>query len=305
MPHRKQKDIDELKKSIDKLFSSPSTKQSIIAGDFNCPNINWDTLHVPPNSPDRQIQSNLIDTMNNNYTQIHNEPTREQNILDLVFVTNPSLVKSSISIPGISDHSAIVTDIDIKPTYNKQQKRKIYKYAKADWDKIKEDCDTISSDVKTLIENGSNINDVWEKFKTSIINSMDKNIPSFQTNSKSKTPWINGKIKKMLRKKQRLYSKAKRTKNWSNYKHQQKITKSEIRKAEYNYVNNIIEEGLRKNDSKPFWRYIKSRRQDSIGVAPLKEKGLLISDSLPKANLLLKQFQSVFSKDDSVTTFYC
>jgi len=40
----------------------------------------------------------------NNFTQIHNKPTRENNLLDLVFVSNPTLVKSSINVPGISDH---------------------------------------------------------------------------------------------------------------------------------------------------------------------------------------------------------
>jgi predicted double-glycine peptidase len=29
-------------------------------------------------------------------------------------------------------------------------------------------------------------------------------------------------------------------------------------------------EGLENNSTKPFWRYIKSKRQDSCGIAPLK-----------------------------------
>ena len=46
-------------------------------------------------------------------TQVHNQPTRQDTILDLVFTNNPSLVKSSYSIPGISDHAMVVTDCDI------------------------------------------------------------------------------------------------------------------------------------------------------------------------------------------------
>jgi hypothetical protein len=40
----------------------------------------------------------------------------------------------------------------------------------------------------------------------------------------------------MLRKTQSIYNQAKRTKNWSNYKHYQTECKRQIRKAEWNYM---------------------------------------------------------------------
>ena len=54
-------------------------------------------------------------------------------------------------------------------------------------------------------------------------------------------------------------------------------------------------EGLQSKDCKPFWRYVKSNRQDTIGVAPLKSKGNLFSDSKSKATILNDQFKSVFT----------
>ena len=57
----------------------------------------------------------------------------------------------------------------------------------------------------------------------------------------------------------------------------------------------------RKNNTKPFWRYVKARRQDNIGVVPLKEGATLVSDSVSKTKILLKQFCSVFTKDDGST----
>ena len=44
-----------------------------------------------------------------------------------------------------------------------------------------------------------------------------------------------------------------------------------MRKAEWEYINNTITQGLQTNNSKPFWKYIKSRKQDNIGVASLKK----------------------------------
>ena len=55
-------------------------------------------------------------------------------------------------------------------------------------------------------------------------------------------------------------------------------------------------EGLKNNNTKPFWKYIKSKRQDAGGIASLKNGSNLISDSIGKAELLLDQFKSVFTK---------
>jgi hypothetical protein len=69
----------------------------------------------------------------NNLTQIHDSPTRENNLLDLVFVSNPTLVKSSVNVPGISDHEIIITDFETKVHHQKTTPRKCYIYSKANW----------------------------------------------------------------------------------------------------------------------------------------------------------------------------
>ena len=70
----------------------------------------------------------------------------------------------------------------------------------------------------------------------------------------------------------------------------------QFRKAEYKHINSVIQEGLDDNNSKPFWKYVKCRKQDNIGVSPLKQKGKLISYSKGKADILVEQFLSVFTK---------
>ena len=72
--------------------------------------------------------------------------------------------------------------------------------------------------------------------------------------------------------------------------------KRNLKKAERDHVNNIIQEGLNQNNTKPFWSYTKSKRKDNIGIAPLKNKGNLLTDAKSKANILLKQFVSVFTR---------
>ena len=56
-------------------------------------------------------------------------------------------------------------------------------------------------------------------------------------------------------------------------------------------INNVLTESLTSHNSKLFWQYIKATKQDNIGVAPIKG-----AERKAKAELINKQFQSVFSK---------
>ena len=95
----------------------------------------------------------------------------------------------------------------------------------------------------------------------------------------------------MQRRKRRLYHQAKRTSNWSNYRHYQKECKRAHRRAEWSYVNETIEKGIAENNSKHFWRYVKSKKEDNMGISPLLSSGKLVSDSARKAELLSQPIQ--------------
>ena len=58
--------------------------------------------------------------------QVQLQPSRGDNILDLVLTNRPSLINSVSLIPGIADHDSICTDIMIKPKYCKQKKNVKY-----------------------------------------------------------------------------------------------------------------------------------------------------------------------------------
>ena len=44
-----------------------------------------------------------------------------------------------------------------------------------------------------------------------------------------------------------------------------------MKEAEIDYINNILYQSLEEKNSNTFWKYIKARKQDSTGMAPLKE----------------------------------
>ena len=92
MPERNQTDLKQLELSLDKL-NATNDRHILLLGDFNCPDINWSNCTVDAKS-DRAIQQNLVDlSANFNFTQVQEKPTRLDNNLDLVFTTNPSLIK--------------------------------------------------------------------------------------------------------------------------------------------------------------------------------------------------------------------
>ena len=63
-------------------------------------------------------------------------------------------------------------------------------------------------------------------------------------------------------------------------------------------MEDVVSKDL-KDKPKMFWSYIKSRRQESTGVAPLKNKdGFIHSDSSSKVEILNDQFVSAYTRED-------
>ena len=299
MPHRNAPDLDQLDKSILQLTeNSREERHMILAGDFNCPDIDWHTHTTHSSGKDKQIQQSLVNiTSSSHLTQLHHSPTRLHHTLDLIFSTIPSLVKTSISVPGISDHDMIVTDADIRPQRSRPLAKKCYQYAKADWKSLRLTCNNISTDIVNQAKHKPSMEELWTTFKAALHTAVDSHIPNRLKSKRHHLPWLSTALKRMLRKKNRLLTRARKTNDWTPYKFHQKECRRQMRSAERNFVNNTLEEGLRQNNNKPFWQYIKARRQDNTGVAPLKENGQLHSDNKSKARILLNQFKSVFTHD--------
>ena len=86
--------------------------------------------------------------------------------------------------------------------------------------------------------------------------------------------------------------------DWSKYKQHKSITQKQVRQAHWNYVNAILNKLLEHGNNKSFWKYIKARRNDNIGVAAIRDNGILYHDSKTKVELLYHQFKSVVTIDD-------
>ena len=111
----------------------------VLGGDFNLPGIDWDNGVVNPKAASKSQCELLLSSLDTHaLAQIHKEPTREENILDLLITNKPGLIKSSHSVPGISDHCAVVTELDIDPPYRRTKPRPVRQFKKANWEAIRQ-----------------------------------------------------------------------------------------------------------------------------------------------------------------------
>ena len=85
---------------------------------------------------------------------------------------------------------------------------------------------------------------------------------------------------------------------WNRQTGQKRKTQRECRKAHSSHVNDLVREDQTGNPKK-LYSFIKSKKCDASGVAPLSSKGINHSDSLKKADILNQQFTSVFTKEDT------
>ena len=142
--------------------------------------------------------------------QIHKEPTREENILDLLITNKPGLIKSSHSVPGISDHCAVVTELDIDPLYRRTKPCPVRQLINANWEVIRQQ---IRSCWISFSKNSSSrsVNENWLKLKSILNQCLDKFIPTKMTSPRENLPWLSKSLIASIRKKTSLYSKAKCT----------------------------------------------------------------------------------------------
>jgi hypothetical protein len=271
-----------------------------LAGDFNSGDILWENQSVRQGAQKPNLCKELIDISNDfGLEQVVVEPTRGDNILELFFVKNPSLVIKSTTIPGISDHDGIPSVlINSKPVTTKQKPRKIYLYDKANSTELTNEVQGISSDLLEMEDSdGTDVNVLWNELKVRLKSAVEKHVPSKIVRKRQTTPWINHTLKRLHKRKQRAYNRAKSTgtdEDWENFRQLRKKIKKATRKAYRKYVNHKCIES-----NKQFWSFVKTLKKDSTGIPALKDSdtGELVTDNKTKANLLNKQYQSQFTQE--------
>ncbi|CAG2254954.1 unnamed protein product [Mytilus edulis] len=279
----------EYKRSIDQ---TASIKNCFIVsgGDFNLPGWDWKAKCLKDNTQHVGIHQRFGDILDDNgLLQIVEEPTRQANTLDLLITNHPNSFTRVEILPGVSDHDIVFAEISVIPSRKKQAARKIPLYSKANWDKMREDINNIKNEIVTMATSKSNINDIWLVFKTSLEKSVNLNIPHKQARTKDSPPWISRDLKRLIRKRDRLYKKKKKShdkKDSEKYKTIKRQVQQGLRRSYWKYVESIVtppEDNIIENRGcmKRFWTFIKHKRSDGNEIH---------DDNITKRNVLREQF---------------
>ena len=213
---------------LDKIHSNNNFDGIYITGDFNYPNISWDfedysidTREFPNNTSDSSADQ--FKCLMDDYflTQVNNQYTRGNNILDLVFANFPDKISDlSVGEPLIyTDHLFIKFSIHLTTRNIVKPPRSVYNYRKGNFTALRESVKSLTSDVQP--NEAHNINNAWYKWKSSLQTMIDQHIPKIQLKNKSSPPWITGEIIHLVRKKASARIKAKSTQSsihWERFK---------------------------------------------------------------------------------------
>ena len=213
---------EELRNIISSLQSKHKDSTLWIGGDANLPDIDWKSSTVTGHNYLLSINNAFIDLMYDlGSEQIVDFPTRSSNTLD-IFVTNrPTLVNKCIPIPGLSDHDIVMVDANIVPARQKPPKRLIYLWKQCNLTDMEQDLHQSVQGFLKVSTTSTPIDSLWASFKSICMTALHKHVPTKLTSGRFSQPWCNRKIRRLARRKQRAFRKAKRTgsnKVWLRYK---------------------------------------------------------------------------------------
>ena len=289
-PNINEEDNTKIKNAIKEV----SKGDCIIMGDFNHGHIQWNSLE----STGIEDQQFLFLIQDSFLTQHELEPTRGENVLDIVLSSQKELVDNvKIFEPlGNSDHNQIHFDITvkseskIKKTYKRNFHKGNYKdmrkyLAKLDWNNMLMN--------KTAIE-------CWNILKYEIESIIDKFVPFQKQGKRCRKKHLSKEaIRKIMLKQTmwRVYRRTRKDEDYAKYKEALNAATTEIRQSKRSYEQKLA--CNIKNDSKSFYAYVRSKQNVQDKVGPLEDSaGNIISQGFLMAEDLNSYFSSVFTKED-------
>ena len=297
-------------KGLYEVIEKASKDSTVIMGDFNY-HVNWEE-----EEGERPQDRNCLDLVSDTFLQQHvTEITRDGSkyISDLVLTSEENMV-DNIEVGenfNNSDHKIIRWTMTVGNQKEKEEKRTRYKFFGADYDVVRNKLREKEIEEKA---EGLGVNETWEMLVKSLREVMEETLPKVKTMVKRR-PWVTREVQKRRRMKQKAWKKYNRIKESKDSEDQSmkrrmdKLKELYVRKrnesnkankkAVHDYERKLAENV--KNDSKSFYKYVRSRQKKRDRVGPItNDKGSVIMEDEKTAEELNKYFGSVFNKEDAV-----
>lgn len=285
--------LTRLQSAIDEVHSDTV----VIGGDFNLPDLKWDASNTA-------TVTGICNTEMMNMVNLHAlhqlvlTPTRGNNILDLLLTNRPELVQSTLVIPGISDHHAVVSTMSLAYVKTKNHaNRKLYNYKKANFDCINQALQAYLVVFETEAECRS-VDGLWRLFKQKILELRELFVPTWVLTARQgrSKPWFTKTLRQLTQKRQRTYRAYCRKPSKETEKKLKEITrevKEATRIAKDSYSGTI--QTRLKDKPKVFWKHVKQNGKDVVTIPPLVSGDVIVREDADKAECFNAYFCSVFT----------
>ncbi len=266
-----------------------------IVGDFNLPGINWDNSLCPQDGIHDVLFDNFV---GNSLLQYVNSPTRNDNILDLVFCSDEnSIFDVSVTQPfANSDHMSVTYKLLLETKVDMM--RTVSDWKNADYEGIAHFLSTVHWDEyfeKCAPAGQDRVNDYNVVFESVMEACIHEYVP--------KRKLRKGFARKLPRRLRRMRARTKllykNRKNDLNGRRLYKESSVEFDRAIKEYCEKLEEKCVNRGDVKHFYDFANSKLNSKTGVGPLKNSNgeIILNDQL-KCEILNKYFASVFTVDD-------
>ena len=179
--------------------------------------------NIVRNSSRVSIHQLLLDILlENSLVQFVDGITRlvSENTLDLLLASNPTLVTDVCILPGISDHNIVTFSISGNPRTCHIPPRKTYQFHKANLPELRKAVADFSEDFLSSSPETRSVDENWTCITAFINKCRDQFIPSKMSRTRRSLPWITVSLKRQMRKRDRLFKRARShpsTTNWKSY----------------------------------------------------------------------------------------
>ena len=314
------KSVEENEKLLSQIAQIPTDceKNIVVVGDLNLPNVDWKQGIVsgPENTKDKNLalQREYLDLfiakgfswfIEDKITRIRKVGDNlQQSTLDQVLSNNENLVCNveTLAPLGKSDHLSLEVELNINVNHEfMSSKRK-------NWFKV--DKDFVHSHAENIdwsySSNANNVDSMWSELHQKML-SISEKVPEIKmkTNKRGdileKLPWDTSRLVRKRKEKDRAW-KAFDDNPYMNtfqtalYK-QNEYASTEL-KEKLKYEKKIV--GNLKTNTKPFFRYLKSKNKLRKTVKELVgSDGVSSKTPQETADILLDFFQSVFKAESA------
>ena len=273
----------------------PSKCPIFICGDFNLPNIDWESPSVIKSDK----QSSLLLTMMDDFSleQCVSSPTRGSSLLDLVFTNSRDLISSVEVVDNLpnTDHDCIEFVLDVLPPKQVTLHRTLYNYKKTDFDLYRRALDSVPWD----LAEDEDIDLWWTQWKDLFFATVHDTVCTVQWRRRRMKNWLSSATIQLIRLKRLCYKKLKKMLTPS-LQAKYKLLRNKVRSAtrlDFQTYADSITNNLHRGQ-KAFWNWINKFRSCRTPIPSIHHHDGVVSDDCTKADLFNKYFVSVFTKEN-------